>query len=268
MSYILDALQKSSAVASPEPVSGIPPVRSTGLPLPWKVAIGAVLAANLLLLYLWRTDQAAQPETLADNNSAAQVRAQQQAPLPSQQTARPKKTLPGIASPRPTQPPAQRQAQAASGTQSSTALKAGTARVFKPSGAPITIAQSNTAESAPSPKAQPAPLSSQPTRAQPRSGTSPSSTQRAASRLSQLSDGAREALYALSFSTHIYGSDSDLRAVVVNGQRLTEGNSVTADNGQEFLLLEIIDNGVIIQFEHEGATESVEIPVMEDWKEA
>lgn len=275
MSYILDALQKSAAAENPVTVHGGPPQSSPGLALPWKLAIGAVLIANLVLLYLWRTDREAVPVVVqqADTGqqaSAPQTAANQYQTTPGTQPVQPRKTLPGIASPRPAAPPRTASTAATSNP-----------RTFRPSGTPITMAESTGGAGTAPPAAQGASRQVPVTQAagnqrtqtnNPSTGTRPGTPSRrenrGVSQLSQLSNGAREALYVLSFSTHIYGSDRDLRAVVVNGQRLTEGNSVTADNGQEFLLLEIIDNGVIMQFEHEGSTESVQIPVMEDWKDA
>ena len=88
------------------------------------------------------------------------------------------------------------------------------------------------------------------------------------SQLNELSDSARQALHVLTFSVHIYTDDAEFRAVVVNGTRLEQGSKITADNGKEFSLMEILETDVIIEFEHEGATERVRIPVIEDWKDA
>ncbi len=88
------------------------------------------------------------------------------------------------------------------------------------------------------------------------------------SQLNELSDSAKQALHVLTFSFHIYSDDAELRAVVVNGTRLKEGSNITVNNGKEFSLLEILETDVIIEFEHEGTTERVQIPVIEDWKDA
>ena len=96
----------------------------------------------------------------------------------------------------------------------------------------------------------------------------PTAQAQSASALSALSDGARDALKVLSFSFHIYGAESDLRSLGVNGQRVTEGRSITTGNGKVFRIVEITDNGAIIDFEHNGESVSVAIPVMEDWKDS
>lgn len=83
----------------------------------------------------------------------------------------------------------------------------------------------------------------------------------ATKQLRQLTPEARARLQNLNFSTHIYGTDADLRAVVVNGIRVVEGQSQGG-----FLLRNILEDGVVIEFEHAGAIERVMIPVLEDWK--
>ena len=105
-------------------------------------------------------------------------------------------------------------------------------------------------ESSPVPANPPAPTN---TVATPASGTK---------QLRQLTPEARARLQNLNFSTHIYGTDADLRAVVVNGIRVVEGQSQGG-----FLLRNILEDGVIIEFEHAGAIERVMIPVLEDWKD-
>jgi|GEM_PF-6025915 len=279
MSYILDALQRSSQDELADSLPSQTQTTHTGLALPWKIAIGAVLATNLLFLYLWQTGEGDK-----DRNQQA-IRKPIQTELssrpdqdyyPPQPTAPDtrKKILPGIASPRDLPLPQ---------------TSPGTARTFRPTGAPITIADPPTPET---PGTQIEPLSdreiaaralaeTEPTsaipstsEAEPGPNSLPDLQERAeavtanVSQLYELSDGAREALYVLNFSFHIYSEDADLRAVVVNGKRLSEGSNVIAENGQSFRLLEIFDTGVIMQFDHEGATETVEIPVIEDWKEA
>lgn len=84
----------------------------------------------------------------------------------------------------------------------------------------------------------------------------------ATKQLVQLQPDARARLQNLNFSTHIYGADADLRAVVVNGIRVVEGQSQGG-----FLLRDIVEDGVIIEFEHGGVIERVMIPVLEDWKD-
>jgi len=324
MSYILDALQRSSAEETTDHLPTQPQATRTGLALGWQVAIGAVLATNLILLYLWQSDKSGADKSGADQGDSGRTalitQATQESEVipaqgvtsttPTQDSYPPrpatpdtnKKTLPGIASPRELPPPRGKnpasQQTASSGPVVSGQPLPGTAKTFRPTGAAITIAEPSLplTQSATAPDlaadtqtlAQPAPQPSVLKEQQPETDlaeeptttvkeeplrlsetTEPVDAANAdVSQLYELSDGAREALYVLNFSIHIYSEDADLRAVVVNGKRLLEGNNVTTESGQSFRLVEIFDTGVVVQFEHDGVTETVEIPVNEEWKEA
>lgn len=74
--------------------------------------------------------------------------------------------------------------------------------------------------------------------------------------LSDLPADARSRFPGLSFSTHLYSSDSDLRAVVVNGQRLQEGDRLGV-----LTLKSITEDGVIFRFENYLVT----VSVLDDW---
>lgn len=74
--------------------------------------------------------------------------------------------------------------------------------------------------------------------------------------LGDLPDDARRRLPGMVFSTHVYADDPDLRAVVANGQRLTEGQRI---RGLE--ILEITEGGVVLAFERY----EVEVPIVTDW---
>jgi hypothetical protein len=67
----------------------------------------------------------------------------------------------------------------------------------------------------------------------------------------------RARLPGLAFSTHIYAEDADLRAVVANGQRLTEGDRI-----HEVGIHEITEFGVVLAFERY----LIEVPVFTDWE--
>lgn len=74
--------------------------------------------------------------------------------------------------------------------------------------------------------------------------------------LDRLPPEVRSRFPGLAFSTHVYAEDRDLRAVVANGQRLTEGDSlrgVTVD--------EITETGVILAFDDY----LIEVPVIGYW---
>ncbi len=267
MSYILDALQKSANDTQPpqsaESFPGIdaqqqnPTSQGPTLALPWKLAIGAILLTNVALVFLWRTDQPDSKQVTQANSASNPAIT----PVSATEAARSrgKIPLPGIVSPRDLPAP---------GSSTSTV----TQRTFKPTGRAITIAgepdRDDLLENTPlTPDAQTSPAITQRVIAQPT--TAPPSTKASnASALSAISDSARSALHALTFSFHIYGNETDLRSLGVNGQRRIEGQSITADNGTTFTVAEITETGAIIEFDHEGETVSVVIPVMEDWKDS
>ena len=75
--------------------------------------------------------------------------------------------------------------------------------------------------------------------------------------LAELPAAARREFPQLEFSTHVYADDPALRAIVVNGQRLTEGNSLGA-----LYLNEITENGVVFA----TGDYLVDIAVLDDWQ--
>jgi len=190
MSYILDALQRSSQDELTDSPPGQPQSSHTGLALPWKIAIGAVLATNILFLYLWQTGESdkdsSKTATRSTERPVVSSGASQQSgqieltrpqnqeyylPRPASPNTR-KKILPGIASPRELPPPraqTQGQDQIASLEQTTQPLP-GTARTFRPNGAPITIADP------PTPGSTSEPLSARAIAAQALAETEPQST--------------------------------------------------------------------------------------------
>lgn len=77
--------------------------------------------------------------------------------------------------------------------------------------------------------------------------------------LADLPEAARSRFPGIAFSTHIYAEDADLRAVVANGRRITEGESI---RGLE--VVEITETGVVLAFERY----LVEVPIVMDWDAA
>lgn len=75
--------------------------------------------------------------------------------------------------------------------------------------------------------------------------------------LNELPAGARARFPGLSFSTHVYADDATLRALVVNGQRLSEGDRVGS-----LLLTEITEEGAVFGFEDY----LVSISVLDSWE--
>lgn len=68
-----------------------------------------------------------------------------------------------------------------------------------------------------------------------------------------LAHAARE----LTFSTHIYASETSLRAVTINGRRLSEGDPID----EELILRTITETGVVIEANGERYT----VGVLNDW---
>lgn len=60
------------------------------------------------------------------------------------------------------------------------------------------------------------------------------------------------------FSTHVFADDPELRAVTLDGRRLTEGDLI----GPGIWLLEITESGVVLDFDGER----VEFDVLQDWR--
>ena len=74
--------------------------------------------------------------------------------------------------------------------------------------------------------------------------------------VSSLSRAQQQRFPRLVFSTHIYADDSDLRAVVVNGVRLEEG-----DRLENVRLTEITEEGAVFAFENQ----LVSVSVLDGW---
>lgn len=74
--------------------------------------------------------------------------------------------------------------------------------------------------------------------------------------LRELPADVRARFPGLAFSTHVYSEHADLRAVVANGQRLTEGDLI-----QGLRIDAITESGVVLAFERY----LVEVPVFTDW---
>ena len=74
--------------------------------------------------------------------------------------------------------------------------------------------------------------------------------------LGDLPSAARGRFPGIAFSTHIYAEDRDLRAIVANGRRLTEGESIRG-----LRIEEISATGVLLRFEDY----LVDVPMTTDW---
>ena len=76
--------------------------------------------------------------------------------------------------------------------------------------------------------------------------------------LSELPSSARAGFPGLAFSTHIFADDPELRAVVINGTRRTEGELV-----EGMTIEEITEGGVVLHF----GEYLLEISVLESWED-
>ena len=74
--------------------------------------------------------------------------------------------------------------------------------------------------------------------------------------VSSLPDAQRRRFPNLEFSTHIYADDAALRAIVVNGSRLEEG-----DRLQNLVLSQITEDGGVCRFEGR----LVSVSVLDGW---
>ncbi len=77
--------------------------------------------------------------------------------------------------------------------------------------------------------------------------------------LGDLPTPARSAFPDIEFSTHIYAEDHTLRAIVANGQRLTQGDSIRG-----LKLIEITPEGVIFRYQEY----LIAISVLAMWEES
>lgn len=74
--------------------------------------------------------------------------------------------------------------------------------------------------------------------------------------LDALPSSSRSRFPGLAISTHVYADDASMRAIVVNGERLQEGDAAAG-----LTIREITESGVVVEFEDY----LVEVPVFTDW---
>lgn len=76
-------------------------------------------------------------------------------------------------------------------------------------------------------------------------------------RISALPTSIQKEIPDLSFTSHIYSNEPELRAVTINGRSVREGESV----GNNLTLVEITEDGVILRYLHY----TIEMSVIRDW---
>lgn len=210
MSYILDALKKSQPRGAGDRANIDPaPSSSNGISVVWVWVLGAALALNAVVLgWFVLTDEPVEV-----------VAADEAAPTTAQRT-------PGVIE----SVPAQRPRQSAD-----------------------TVERPQTTASTPAQQSAQSRASEPPTRQQPiRTNTQPRQTRPAAQppvkvALSELDADAQTRYLALSFTSHIFTDDPNLCAVVIDGQRLRNGDTIHG-----LKLQEITPDGVVFLEQPQG----------------
>ena len=230
MSYILDALKRAEAERDPEARASLAMAqheRRRNRWLAYAVVI-ALIANAAILLWLFLPEPSTETATVAQR--PAQQPSQQEdpatrraEPAPSNQQALP-------AAPEPARQPPPREVAAPIVTPQPAPARPNTRsdRMAAEAATGETIIGPNTMAA---PVAEPLPVSSLPS-------------------------AQRQRFPALEFSTHIYADDAELRAIVVNGTRLEEG-----DRLGNLRLQEITEDGAIFRFEDR----LVSVSVLDAW---
>ncbi len=230
MSYILDALKKAEADRDPEARASLAMAQHQRRRSRWLayVIVIALIANAAILLWLFlpqpqqqTTAREGAPPAAAQQAQQEPMRQPQQAPPPARNIAQPSAPAAVETTPtqRPTTPAAISTSPSAQAAQPRMAAETATGETIIGPG------------SAPAPASEPLPVSSLP-------------------------PGQRERFPALSFSTHIYADDADLRAIVVNGTRLEEG-----DRLDDLYLHRITEDGAVFRFEGR----LVSVSVLDEW---
>ena len=183
----------------------------------------ALIANAAILLWLFL------PEDETASTTAADVR-------PAAAQSPPPEPVARIQQPANVDPPPERQTElpVQQGPRAESAVISPPARTASESASSMVAATGETIigpNSAPTPAAEPVPVSSLP-------------------------EAQRRRFPNLAFSTHIYADDADLRAIVVNGSRLEEG-----DRLQNLVLSQITEEGAVFSFEGR----LVSVSVLDDW---
>ncbi len=276
MSYILDALKKNEledATGNPESAAAIAPPPNSVFPKTTKegpnwllIGIIALLAANLVgFLWYWLSQPSATHNASTTPLSDPQVRRELvMAPTPRTRPAQretgatelprrvPNRTMPATpTAPSRNQPAPSRPAPVATTPKMQprpapvTPPSTGRGRVLSPEqAAQLGLDGTQSEPTAATTAASPEPVAPK------RTGSSNTIT------IDALPSGARSAFPELEFSTHIFADDPSMRAVVVNDQRLTEGEQFG-----ELLLRAVTEEGVI--FGYRGHL--VEVSIADLW---
>lgn len=243
MSYILDALKKSEAEERPETAATMifeqrASAEREGPPWVLIGIVGALLVNAGILIWLFGpwdktpegNNQVAQAPAVPAQTTEPKVQPRPR-PRPQAQTVRPKP----ISKPKPIAKPS---------------------RVTQPEQPEPSVAQVR-----PRPQRQPDPVTKPPATTKPTVAAAPTSAKNTSTRsnviaFAELPQADKEGFPELEFSTHIYAEDAELRAVVVNGKRLSEGDSLN-----ELVLQQITEEGVVVKYRNY----QVAVSVLEQW---
>lgn len=226
MSYILDALKKAEADRDPEARASLAMAQHERRRNRWLAyaAVIALIANAAILLWLFM------PEAEQMLLSAGPESAEPEPSVPAAEAA-PRSAEPVQSTTHETAPPPARQIRPPAPTraaQTTQRLPAATDPMAAESATGETIIGPNAGAAA---AAEPEPVSSLPAE-------------------------QRRRFPSLTFSTHIYADDADLRAIVVNGTRLQEG-----DRLENLRLEEITEDGAVFRFENR----LVSVSVLDAW---
>lgn len=232
MSYILDALKKAEAERDPEARASLAMAQHERRRNRWLAyaAVIALIANAAILLWLFLPEPSTEP-----TSTKAQPPVQPAVAQEDRADSRVEETSSGTPS-----------LNAAPETARQQPPRATTAQTITPEPAPASspstsssmmAAKDATGETIIGPNATPA-LTAAPLP------------------VSSLPSGQRQRFPELEFSTHIYADDADLRAIVVNGTRLEEGDRLGS-----LRLEEITEDGAIFRFEDR----LVSVSVLDAW---
>jgi general secretion pathway protein B len=260
MSYILDALKKAEAERNPDARASLAIEASERRKqrLLVYLVVCALTANAVLVLWIFLPDEDVVPTIEQKSTPAEDI----QVPLPSTGT-----TPPVVEAPAPATAPVAAAAPALSNRPTATTEPiSGRAPIPAPTPPPTELRAGVTIEPPPStssakvsktlrtePPGEVTPIPATPDRV-PVAAAAPETP--ATTTLARLPDNVRRDFPELTFSTHIYADDPELRAVVVNGVRLTEG-----DRLENLVVHEITEDGAVFSFD--GYL--VEVPVLETW---
>lgn len=285
MSYLLDALDKDADARDGQTKASWSPELSrsrddrANSPKPWLWVLCIALLLNAALLALWLWWPASESVNTATSDTEASEQSTESRPPAVDEPYRPFSQLPAGSAAMPADSPTASSATprpSSSGPRptsptSSERLRIETApgeRVIAPPGSNAIIVErpaqagdtpsQATVDQPASDVVQPEPATPETADANPQPAPATPAIDRSSFiPLDQLDGATRGRFPEFSVSTHVYADDADLRAVVVDRQRLLEGDEVAG-----LPLAHITPTGVVVRFEGK----LIEVSVIDDWE--